>query len=253
MNRHPTATLWLLAYSGLTAATHVSIIDEVGDWPNLRHSVMPGESLLDRVRSRVTTMFLKTPQEQAGDVLLFVDADISWQQGDLSCIARRALERNAIVGGIFSKRTFGEGAAIRFKSGLTGEWQIGKDALIPCEYVSNGFIAIPRAIAQAVADTMPWVREGYWPVNLSQVVEVTHDGETGYEFLPEDWSFIKRAKDLGYECYASTYPRLKHHGTYAYRLVDSRRIPPPDEDLTIRLGAVQEVVLSGPALAGRSK
>lgn len=249
MNRHPTATLWLLAYDGLTAGTHVSIIQEIADWPNLQHSVMPGESLLDRVRSRVTTMFLKTDRKVAGDVLLFVDADIAWQPGDLSHLARRALERNAIVGGIFSKRTFGEGSAVRFKIGLAGEWKIGDDALIPCEYVSNGFIAIPRAIAQAVADTMPWVKDvqtphgGYWPVNLSQVVEVTHNGETGYEFLPEDWSFIKRAKDLGYECYADCYPRLRHHGTYTYRLVDAKVRPPKDEDVTITLS-------SSPALAG---
>lgn len=245
MNRHPTATLWLLAYAGITAGTHVSIIQELRDWPNLRHAVLPGESLLDRVRSRVASLFLQADRREAGDVVLFVDSDISWQPGDLSHLARRALEQNAIVGGIYPKRTFGEGSAIRFGQ-VTGSWQIGQDALIPAEYVGNGFIAIPRAIAQAVADTMPLVREGqyrYWPMFLSQAVEVTHDGETGHEFLPEDYSFQHRAKALGFRCFADTYPRLRHEGHYVYRLVDARARPPKDEDITI--------TLSSPAFAGK--
>lgn len=240
MNQHPTATLWLLAYDGITAGTHVSIIDEMRDWPNLAHSVMPGESLLDRVRSRVASMFLQADRKDAGDVLLFVDSDISWRAGDLSHIARRALERNAIVGGIYPKRAFGQGSALRFKEQV-GTWRIGTDALIPCDYVGNGFIAIPRDIARAVADTLPWVREGdnhYWPLFLSQVVEETYRGETGFIFLPEDYSFQHRAKALGFECFADTYPRLRHEGHYTYRLVDARAMPPEDEDVTITLSGV---------------
>lgn len=241
MNRHPTATLWVLAYDGITAGTHVSIIDELRDWPNLAHSVMPGEALLDRVRSRVASTFLLADRQAAGDVLLFADSDISWRQGDLSHIARRALERGAIVGGIYPKRAFGEGSAVRFERGTEGTWRIGTDSLIPCEYAGSGFLAIPRDIVRAVANTMPWVREagaangGYWPVFLSQVAEVTSEGETGYEFLPEDYSFQQRAKALGYQCFADTYPRLRHEGHYTYRLVDARAMPPTDEDLTITL------------------
>lgn len=236
MNRYPTATLWLLAYDGVTAGTHVSILQELAGWPNLRHSVMPGESLLDRVRSRVTSIFLNTDRREAGDVLLFVDADISWRPGDLAHIARRALEHDAIVGGIYPKRAFGEASALRFQKGVSGTWTVGEEGLIPCEYAGNGFIAIPRTIARAVADTMPWVREGFWPVFLSQVVEAEHNGETGYEFLPEDYSFCHRAKTLGYKVYADTYPVLTHHGNYTYRLVDAQYRPPQDREIIIRLG-----------------
>lgn len=241
MIRNPNATLWLLAYDGITAGTHVSIIDEIRDWPNLAHSVMPGESLLDRVRSRVASLFLLADRRTAGDVLLFVDADISWQSGDLSHIARRALERDVIVGGIYPKRAFGEGSALRFKK-QAGSYQIGTDQLIPCEYVGNGFIAIPRTIVRAVADTMPWVKDhgasqagGYWPVFLSQIVHLDYGDETGNEFLPEDWSFQARAKALGYQCYADTFPRLRHEGHYTYRLVDATARPPADEDITITI------------------
>jgi hypothetical protein len=234
MGSQPTATLWLLAYDSITVGTHISVIQEMLNWPNLQHSVMLGESLLDRARSRVASQFLQTNREIAGDVLLFVDADMSWQSGDLSHIARKALEHNAIVGGIFPKRRFGEGSAIRFNA--KGEWKVGTDNLIPADYVSTGFIAIPRTALQAVADTQPWIREGYWPMFLAQVVEASDDkGETGYEYLSEDWAFCDRAKKLGFKCYASAYPRLKHEGTYTYRLVDARARPPVDEDITVKL------------------
>lgn len=231
MHRHPTATLWLLAYSGLTAATHVAIIDERADWPNLRHSVLPGESLIDRARSRVASQFLQA--RDAGDVLLFVDADISWRDGDLSHIARRALERNAIVGGIYPKRTFGEGSAIRFAKDADGTWKIGEDSLIPCDYLGNGFIAYPRTVLAAIAETMHWVREGFWPIFLNMVVEAEHDGESGYEFLSEDWAACHRARALGFSVFASTLPHLVHHGSYSYRLIDARYRPPQDEEVTI--------------------
>lgn len=246
MNRNPTATLWLLAYSGITAATHVSIVNELRQWPNLRHSVLPGESLIDRARSRVASTFLLSSSEMAGDVLLFVDADISWQTGDLSLIARRALEHNAIVGGVYAKRTFGEGSALRWDA--RGMWQIGTDDLIPITYAGNGFVAIPRTIVRAVADTLPLLREGFWPMFLSAIVEA-EDAENGkyHEWLSEDYAFCHRARELGFKVYASTGPRLVHEGSYSYRLVDARVRPPKDDDTKIQLDS------SAPALAGERR
>ena len=242
MDRNPTATLWILAYAGLSAPTHAAVLAERADWPNLRHSIQPGESLLDRARSRVASQFLKAPRAQAGDVLLFVDADISWQSGDLGHIARRALERNAIVGGIYSKRVFGEGPALRFGNGAAGRWQIGDDALISCEYVSTGFIAIPRTVLEAVAESLPQVWGGYWPIFLPMVVPAEHDGEQGHEYLSEDWAACYRARQQGFGVYASTYPRLVHHGNYSYRLTDARYRPPQDEDVLINLGLSRTAV-----------
>lgn len=241
MNRHPTATLWILAFAGISAATHAAVMAEWAQWPNLRHSIQPGEALLDRARSRAASQFLKADPRAAGDVLLFADADISWQPGDLSHIARRALEHNAIIGGIYPKRTFGEGSALRFARGAEGNWKIGEDRLIPCEYASTGFIALPRVLLAAIAETLPLVWEGFWPIFLPMVVPVDGD-EPGYEYLSEDWAACHRARALGFSIYASTLPRLVHHGTYSYRLTDARYRPPKDEDMTITLGLSRTAV-----------
>lgn len=234
MNSTPTATLWILVYEGLTPGTHASVVQEMANWPNLHHSILPGDALVDRARSRAATAFLKTTFDEAGDVLLFADSDISWQPGDLSHIARRALERKAIVGGIYPKRTFGEGSAVQFAA--EGQWTIGTDKLIPAKYVGSGFMAIPRPLLRLVAESMPYVKQGFWPVFMAMVV--------GDDFLSEDYAFCHRARGLGFEVYASAYPRLQHQGSYTYRLVDATAKPPEDKDLTIKLGS------SSPALAG---
>lgn len=234
MHQHPTATLWLFAYSGVTVATHAAIVRDLRGWPNLQHWALGEESLISRGRSRVATQFLQTPREIAGDVLLFVDHDIAWQEGDLSYLARRALERNAVVGGIYPKRTFGDGSAIRFAA--QGEWQIGQDALIPVTYLGSGFLAIPRGVLEALVPTLPWIEEGYWPFFLPLTVETTADGKTGWEYLSEDWAFCERVRQTGGALFAACYPRLTHEGRYTYRLVDAKARPPKDEDIPIRLG-----------------
>src|SRR3990167_6419835 len=152
--RNPKATLWLIAYGGIQPNTHLSIIGELMAWPGLVHRVKAGDANIDRARSRVASAFLGDPREEAGDVLLMVDSDNAWEQGDLSFIAKRALEHNAVVGGINPKQAFNQGPALRVTDGAEGDYKIGEDALIPCEFVGTGFIAIPRAILEVLAETM---------------------------------------------------------------------------------------------------
>ena len=250
-NSNPTATLALLAYQGITVGTHVSILEEAKRWPNLHCIILPQQSLIDRARSRIASMYLQRPRETAGDVLLFVDSDISWQPGDLSLIARRALEHKAIVCGVYPQRAFHSSVGMAFAPDSDGAWAIGADKLIPALYAGNGFVAIPRHIVRAVADSLPWVTEdgnphgGFWPMFLSMVVETERFGDKRNEWLSEDWAFSYRAKALGFKLLVSFGPRLRHEGTYTYRLEDTLAAPPPDRQFIVTLHPS-----SSPALAG---
>lgn len=243
MHSHPTATLWLFAYGGITPPTHAAVCRELRQWTNLAHHVMGEEALICRARSRAASRFLKEEAQIGGDVLLMVDHDIAWAPGDLSLIARRALERNAVVGGIYPKRVFADGSAVRFNASGTGDWHIGEDSLIPASYVGSGFLAIPRDCLRTVADSLPWIEEGYWPFFLPMTVLTEQDGKKGHEYLSEDWAFCERARTSGFDIYASTGPRLTHEGRYTFRLVDARARPPKDEDITL--------TFSRPAVAGK--
>lgn len=232
--KNPTATLWLLAYGGIQPNTHLSIIGELARWPNLVHRVKAGDANIDRARSRVASAFLAEPREEAGDVLLMVDADNAWEQGDLAFIAKRALEHNAVVGGIYPKRAFNQGPALRVTDGAEGDYQIGEDALIPCEFVGTGFIAIPRAILEALADKMYEVKGGFKPFFMPRVIAYKRD-EVEYEYPTDDQIFCHHVLEAGFKVLASTYPRVSHDGSYTFRLVDSQVSPPPDRDIEIPL------------------
>lgn len=220
----PRATLWLFAYHGMTVQTHLSIVRELSAWPNLSHHVKGGDANIDRARSRVASDFLSTPPEEAGDVLLMVDADNAWHQGDLSLIARRALEHNAVVGGLYPKRSFNAGWAFRATDGAAGDYRIGEDKLIPAEFVGTGFIAIPRAVLEAVAVELPTVKGDFKPFFMPYVLA----DEYGSEYPTDDQAFCARVRGAGFKVYASTAPRVTHVGEFEYRGVDTRIHPPED-------------------------
>ncbi len=229
MSANPSAKLVLFAYKGVSAYTHACITREVSSWPNLQHTVKPGEALICRARDFVASEYLQ--DSDAPDVLLMVDDDVQWQEGDLSYIARKALECRAVVGGIYPKRRFGEWPPIRLGPEVKGEFTFGADELLPATYISTGFMAIPREVLQAVAEMQPHLVDNTWPMFLPMVVE----GPYGMERLSEDWAFCSRAASAGFRILAALKPRLTHLGEYQYRMIDAKTRPQPDEDVTITI------------------
>ncbi len=228
MFSNPRATLWLFAYNGLTVETHIAILQELRGWPNLTHRVKGDDANIDKARSKAASWYLEEPREEAGDVLLMIDHDSIWEIGNLGKIAKRALEHNAVVGGIYPKRVFGQGGAFRVTEGANEDYTIGEDKLIPAEFVGTGFIAIPRAILEAVAETLPTVKGDFKPFFMPYILE-----ESGNEYPTDDQAFCARVRKAGYKVYASTWPRLKHAGNYIYRMVDAHTVPPEDRDITL--------------------
>ena len=245
MNGHPVnprATLWLFAYQGLTVETHISIVKELLRWPNLSHHVKGGDANIDRARSKVASWFLAEPDREAGSVLLMVDSDNAWETGGLAKLAKRALEHNAVVGGFYPKKTFGAGAALRLLPEVKGSYAIGEDNLVPCEFVGTGFIAIPRAVLEAVGERLPTVKGGFKPFFMPYVLPDPYQ----VEYPTDDQAFCARVREAGFKVLASTYPKLTHVGSYIYRLVDSDVCPPADRDVTLEFTGpkVLETVMS---------
>lgn len=235
--RNPRATLWAFSYNGLTDATVMSIFREWQGWPGLDFHIKGGDANIDRARSKVASWYLKEPEETAGSVLLMVDSDNAWQTGDLAYIAKRALEQRAVVGGVYSKRAWGQGVALRVAS--EGEWTIGEEELIPVDYVGTGFIAIPRDVLLAISETLPMVTGDFQPFFMPMVVE--HRGN--YEYPTDDVAFCARVREAGYPIFASTLPRLTHEGVYTYRVQDAYVELHPDQDQTISFQELAHVVV----------
>ena len=235
LTANPSARLVLFTYSGITALTHACITKEVSSWPNLQHRIKTGDAAIDRARDTMASEFLQDPD--ATDVLLMVDDDVQWDRGDLAYIARAALECNAVVGGAYPKRGFGQQLPVRFHEELRGDFTFGTEELLPAAYVATGFIAIPRTVLQAVADTLPLLIDNTWPLFLPRVV----DGSEGKERLSEDWAFCSRATDAGFDVLVAMAPKLTHIGKYQFRTVDSTSVPLPDQEITIKVAGPNPV------------
>ena len=233
VSRNPRATLWAFPYKGFTEETHRALMQEVMLWgPSLSYRDKGKDANIDRARSKAASWFLEAPYEDAGDVLLMVDADNAWKPGDLAFIAKRALEHTAVVGGIYPKRALNAGAAMRVMPDVSGEFTIGTDTLIDCEFVGTGFIAIPRRVLMAVAETLPALKgdiKGFF------MPEAIPDPNGVLEYPTDDQAFCWRVRQAGFHVYASTLPRLTHVGDYEYRMVDTAVSPPTDRDVTVSL------------------
>lgn len=239
----PHATLAAFLYADSKPATTDCLLREARGWPNLVYCRIGNDALIDRSRSRMASEFLRSKRELTGDVLLMIDHDMQWQTDDLKDLARKVLETKGIVAGVYSKRQFGGGVAVRF--GAPGEYTTGQDVLAPAQYVSAGFMGIHREALEKMSEDLPFTIGNFWPFFMP-IIEERKDGT--FEELSEDWSACLRARAKGVPIYAYMKPRLRHCGEHDYRVVDSQSAPPPEQDVTFKVAedvqvpAIQELL-----------
>lgn len=174
------------------------------------------DALIDRARSVAATRFLR---EYAAPELFFVDSDIVFTVEDLDRVVALSRKKGTIAGAGYPVRREEDpwpavrpldGRAARFGPGAPPE---------RVRYLSGGFLAIPRHVLRAVADTLPLCigssAGSYWPMFLPMVIEKPNGL---HEELPEDWSFCHRAGELGFDVWLDGAVELGHLGVYEYRL-----------------------------------
>ena len=229
----PDFMLQLYAYSGVHEQTLQSVIMELARG-KAGFSKMSNDALISRARSRGASIYYKSEVYGPGTALVMIDHDIQWQPGAAEHIAKKAVELNTIVGGLYSKRAEGKGFASRLV-GDPGVVKFGVEGTIPAEYVATGFIAIPWTVLDAMVKDIPpnsdlfdwsahnvlYVSDGptmeYWTFFETMVTE--HSALEGkLEYLSEDWAFCKRAIARGFEPKISTLPLLTHWGDKGFTI-----------------------------------
>lgn len=199
--------------------------------PSFSYSVGLGDSLISRARSEQATRFLLNPN--AGDVLLFIDSDISFTPEDASRIAVECYNKYPIICGLYPTRS--EDApkpASRLFPG-TNIRNVGDPNASPIEivYGSTGFMAIRRSVLEDLSTKIPACLTGnksemypffqaypfYHPTNVDKFG--IHTG-TNWEFLSEDWGFCELARQHGYKIWMDPAIRLGHMGQRQYWVSD---------------------------------
>lgn len=194
------------------AARHDAVL---GTWSN--------DALISRTRSIMLSAFLDASD---ADVLVWVDADITWKgpqrdgyDGDLLRLARVAYKTEGLVGGVYSKRGFGGGVACRASEPMES-FDTGTDRLIKGHAVSAGFFAVHRNGLDKIAKELPYVSDsnGSWqPFCMPYLAE--YDGALRY--LSEDWALCFRAHDASVPVTIDAMPVLGHEGTHIFGVTDA--------------------------------
>lgn len=163
-----------------------------------------GNSLIPRIRNVAGKEFLETDN----DYLLFIDADMVWQQ---NVIDKLISCKKDIVGGPYVVRYQPNWGAFRTLEGHkeftdTGDISF-KNAQFPNDlqevhYISAGMMMIKRECLQKMYDTYKF------PFMCMEGVQG--------DFLSEDYAFCQRAKDIGYQIYADGDITVGHIGKFIY-------------------------------------
>lgn len=247
--------LGIFSYGGVCEGTLDCILGELSYASQHKldtaYHRISGDALISRSRSRALGKFM----ESKADVMVMVDHDIQWRPGDAAHIAKVAVEKGALVGGLYCKRAIGKGWSSRVP--VSGAIEFGTPGLIETPALATGFLAIPRTVVERIDDLLD-VNGEKWQAAFKDAIEAKEyklvselqdasvapiaDGAyrtvdfkykdyfrciraTGmapgiYQFLSEDWSFSVRAVFCGLKSYISTYPLLTHIGDYSYRIPD---------------------------------
>lgn len=150
IKRTPSIRYAVLDYGGVCGKTSAWIAKEVRYATTIGHSCLGLEitpdALTERSRSRLLGLFMHATND---DVLVMFDRDmVSDEVGAMVGLCKLAYANQCVVGGVYSKKTFGDGWA---GASLTNEaMHIGDSTapLVKANYVAGGAIAIPRVVIE---------------------------------------------------------------------------------------------------------
>jgi len=188
------------------------------------------ESLITRARNFIANEFVR--DEQCTH-LLFIDADIEFPAG---LVPRMLAADKDVIGGIYPVKglrldrvmaqppdtppAVAEAACLDYAVKIGPDSKAEPSGVMPVDYVATGFMCIKRDVLSRMAAAYPQLRYKYAYINDTSVenyafFDTAIDPET-LDYLPEDYAFCKRWRDMGGTIYAALMGRLSHVGTRVY-------------------------------------
>lgn len=213
--------IWVCSHTGINPYVAESICKTVQQEPaEWDFKTKWNDALISRSRNIAATQFLATDYE----VLMFIDDDIYFEPFQAKELVRKCHFGYDIIGGFYPTKPTPY-LASRLPKGTRCKLPSPPDTPpVKAEFVSTGFIAIHRKVLEkmtcgmkmAYADRVKYPNaEPYYPL----FEPFSYKGE----WLSEDWAFIQRARNAGFESYLAPDIFLGHFGTYCYTMRDRLR------------------------------
>lgn len=188
------------------------------------------DSLVTRARNGIANEFLR---DARATHLLFIDADIEFQPG---MVTRLLASGKDVVCGVYPvkglrlDRVMGQPAgtppavaeaasldyAVKVKPGCRMDGQ----GFLEVEYAATGFMMLRREVLERLIQAYPELRyrrdcTNAAPEENFAFFDTAIDPETR-DYLPEDYAFCKRWRDIGGAVHVSVPGTFAHHGGRAY-------------------------------------
>jgi hypothetical protein len=195
------------------------------------------DSLITRARNHMASEFLR---DDSFTHLLFIDADLGFDPNavprylafakDLVCgvYPLKRLDIGAVRASPAAEPAVAEASTYFYSSTVSlREDNQPEDGFLRAEYGATGFMLIARAVLERLAAAHPELRYGGDHSVWSGGAGTNPGKDTRYAFfdtmiadghyLPEDYSFCKRWRQIGGEIWIDLHSRFSHVGSYVYR------------------------------------
>jgi len=188
------------------------------------------DSLITRVRNSIANTFLR---DERATHLLFIDADIEFMP---AMVPRLLGSGHDVVCGVYPvkglrlDRVMGqpagttpqaaEAASLDYAVKLKPGCHMDAQGYLEVDYAATGFMMVSRQALTRLMDAYPDLRYRYSctneePADNFAFFDTAIDPQT-LDYLPEDYAFCKRWRDIGGQVFVSVPGRFAHHGGKAY-------------------------------------
>ena len=209
--------------------------------PYFQCMVIEGDADIGRSRGRMATKFLETDF----DCLLFIDDDIIFNPSDMVKIAKLSFDEDLdIVGATYVTKD--ENSPHFTFRGLEDKDEIvfGKNGYVKeVQWIANGCMAVKKMVFEKM------VKENivhlchpdthkFYPFFLQREYQLP---SKKWIYLPEDYSFCQRARELGFKVWLDTTTKLDHIGQKVYNwddMINTKKIT--TDDLTYKIDVQKE-------------
>jgi hypothetical protein len=186
------------------------------------------DSLITRARNFIAERFLRQPEYTH---LLFIDADISF---DPMTVLRFLDFDKDVIAGIYPIKDLNihklrrlpidddraaEAACYHYSSPIQmDDDTMPQNGFVQVDYAASGFMMIKRQSLEAMAARYPDLkyREDFTGPGLEECYGFFNTMIYEGHFLPEDYSFCKRWRDIGGEVWGDMVSRFDHIGKFVY-------------------------------------
>jgi hypothetical protein len=177
---------------------------------------MANESLITQGRSKMANFFMNNTEYER---IFFIDSDIGFTSEDVFNLLKHDKD---IVCGAYPMKSI----PLRYNYNISKP-EISENELIKIENVGFGFAMIKRKVFEDIVKSYGEELKYYPPSNNSNYPPTEKEYNNSYHYflelkkdmnyLPEDFSFFERAKNVGYSAWLNTNIRLAHVGSHVFQ------------------------------------